>query len=151
MTTTTELHMTDLVAGFWTADEDGWYKGYAHSERTWNGWRVCYFTDDEITRIVEDIRRYELDWFLTQESDDEILEVTPEGETITFARAITVDGVRLWDTSEGGWTWVEAIDGCCGCGDEFPVTELTDQTREGYDPAKVMVCKECLAAESADA
>ena len=110
---TDTITMTDLVAGSWTADEDIAYEGYAHATRTWNGWRVCYFADDVIQRIVEDVREFDADWYLTIEGngDDEVVyEVTPEGEMIPWAVPVTVDGVRLWDTYGGGWTWVEAGD-----------------------------------------
>ena len=102
------IKMTDLVKGCWTADEDEVYEGYAHATRTWNGWRVCYFTDEVMDRIVEDVRGFGMDWYLTQETADEILEVTGDGEMVPFAQAIVVDGVRLWDTYDGGWAWVEA-------------------------------------------
>jgi len=107
---TDTVTMTDLIAGSWTADEDIAYEGFAHATNTWNGWRVCYFTDEVMDRIVEDVQTFDCDWFLTQETDDEVLEMTPNGESVTFAKAITVDGVRLWDTSYGGWTWCEAGD-----------------------------------------
>lgn len=144
--TAATLTMTDLVKGFWTADEDTAYEGYAHATRTWNGWRVCYFTDEVMDRIVEDVRGFGEGWYLTQESDNEIHEVADDGEMTLFAHVVVVDGVRLWDTFNGGWTWVEAADGCSMCGDVFPLTELTDETREGFDPAKVYVCKGCMNA-----
>jgi hypothetical protein len=151
---TATLSMTNLVKGLWTADEDKNYEGYAHATKTWNGWRVCYFADDVVNRIVEDIRSYNMDWYLTIEpiGDDEVVyEVTPDGEMVLWAVPVMVDGVRLWDTYGSGWTWEEAQDGCCMCGDIFPLTDLTDETREGYDPAKVYVCKDCLNDYSKEA
>lgn len=148
---TTTLTMSDLVAGLWTAtdDSDGAYAGYAHAARTWNGWRVCYFTDDVMRRIVADVSNADADWHLVMEDTDEgerVVEVRDDGETIPFARPVMVDGVRLWDTTDSGWTWTEAQDGCCECGDIFPLADLTDQTREGVDPTKVYVCAGCLNA-----
>lgn len=102
---------SDLVKGVWTADEDTAYEGFAHASRTWNGWRVCYFTDEVMQRICEDVRGYDCDWYLTIENTDDgevCFEVTPEGEMVPFAHPVDIDGVRLWDTFDGGWTWMEA-------------------------------------------
>jgi hypothetical protein len=110
---TATLSMTNLVKGLWTADEDLAYEGFAHATRTWNGWRVCYFTDEVMERIVEDVAGFDADWILTIEGsgDDEVVyEVTPEGEMVPFATPIMVDGIRLWDTYGGGWTWCEATE-----------------------------------------
>lgn len=40
-------------------------------------------------------------------------------------------------------------DGCAECGGIFPMSNLTDLTRPGVDPAGVMVCRECMAASRA--
>lgn len=105
------MTMADLVKGQWTADEDNAYEGFAHATRTWNGWRVCYFTDEVMQRIIEDVRDIDAHWHLTIEGngDDEVVyEVTDMGELVPFANPVMVDGIRLWDTFGGGWTWMEA-------------------------------------------
>lgn len=141
----------DLVEGYWTADEYA-YKGFAHKTITWNGWRICYFTDEVMQRIVEDIAAFDLPWRLTIEDTpdgERVLEITDTGEMVPFAQPITVEGIGiLWDTQDSGWAWDAAQDACGSCGDLFPVQSMTDQTREGYDPVRVMVCPTCLEEES---
>jgi len=146
---TETITMTDLVKGFWSADDDEFYEGFAHSTKTWNGFRVCYFSEEVMQKIVEDVSEWDATFYLTIEGtgDDEVvLEVCDDGTMTQFATLVTVDGVRLWDTWNSGWTWTEAINMCSGCGAEFPVVDLTDETRVGYDPVKVLTCKDCLHA-----
>jgi hypothetical protein len=171
MTTTTTLTMTDLVSGHWTADEDIAYEGYAHATRTWNGWRVCYFTDAVMQKIVEDVREFGADWYLTIEGngDDEVVyEVTPEGEMVPFAERVIVDGVVLWDTFGGGWTWCEASCaacetmtaeelaetgwGCGSCGLEFAHDDGIHDVQDcGGSLYHEFTCAACYAEEQADA
>jgi len=39
------------------------------------------------------------------------------------------------------------IDLCSTCGHEFMVSDMTDLTRLGYDPAMVYECAECTISE----
>lgn len=42
-------------------------------------------------------------------------------------------------------TFLNTDDCCSSCGLVFPVRSMTDQTRFGYDPTRVMTCATCTA------
>ena len=153
MTTTT------YVATAFSVDDFGPYKGLHSPSARWNGWLMPLFTVDVVREIADDLAR-----------EQALVGLHPE-ETVT----ITVDADGVWEhqgPSEGyadprgmrvepvsiggvdyygigdGFCWTEWTDMCCECGGEFLVSEMTDLTRPGIDPAWVMVCHDCESANA---
>jgi hypothetical protein len=61
-----------------------------------------------------------------------------ENRGTDVAFAVTNDGVfHVWSVM------LEEVDGCSDCGYLWPMSDLTDLTREGYDPCKIFICPDC--------
>jgi hypothetical protein len=62
----------------------------------------------------------------------------------TENRGIDVAFAKTGDCEYHVWTvMLEDVDGCSDCGYLWPLSDLTDLTREGYDPCKVFICPDC--------
>lgn len=142
-------------------DDFGPFPALVNEQMRWNGWALPIFTLDTVRDIARTLTEHstglafeESNWVIVD--DDGVWEgcgayadeyADPRGTKVAPIRRYDMDWYPIGD----GWCWSEAYerrDGCSACGLEFPFTDLTDLTREGYDPAKVYICRDCLAKEA---
>lgn len=168
--------MSDLIySTHISADDETTLTGWYRRDQNWNGFLCVLMDDENAERFVSDYNDAMSETkqgSLLEIDGDEIVEITgyADGERLSIATRIFVDGVSMWDFTNSGITFglleddtdecaacayltaheiAEAGWGCGSCGLEFDHAEGVHTVQ--YGTFHEFVCNSCLAEERASA
>ena len=130
--------------GYVSTDDEIPYPAWI-DDRRWNGFAMPFFTRDVVDRVIADTfgwARFAVeDGVPTVRTTDDDPSYSVDDVAVPL---VEVDGVTLYGIGAGSWVWDEVMGVCSDCGDQFPVSDMTDLTRPDVDPVPVLVCADCV-------